>query len=292
MDAFKRRKAIRTVFTKLLNKYENVEGDELYVLYQQICEKYEQLKQLDEEIFDNCESESDLVKELEDQESYKEKFLKSKLKFQCSKKKEEADAKIKINKLNLPVIDPIKFDGNPKNWLPFWTQFKRIDSQDICSGDKYHYLINSLEVGSKARNLVSKFPATESGYKEAVIHLQERFGREDILVEMYVRELISLIITKPKSHKGYVTQLYDQVESQLRALNSLGVTRDKFSAILYPLVESALPTDVLMMWERTKSNFLIVSLEDNKSPVLNDSRNVKSVSVCSKLSGLMEFFKN
>ena len=147
MDAFKRRKAIRTVFTKLLNKYENVEGDELYVLYQQICEKYEQLKQLDEEIFDNCESESDLVKELEEQESYNEKFLKSELKYQCSiNVKEEADTNIKINtKLNLPVIHLITFDWNPKDWLAFWTQFKRIDSQDICSGDKYYYLMNSLE---------------------------------------------------------------------------------------------------------------------------------------------------
>lgn len=33
-----------------------------------------------------------------------------------------------------------------------------------------------------------------------------------------------------------LSTLYDQLETQLRALESLGVTTDKYAAMLYPLV--------------------------------------------------------
>ncbi|UYV60243.1 hypothetical protein LAZ67_1000533, partial [Cordylochernes scorpioides] len=43
-----------------------------------------------------------------------------------------------------------------------------------------------------------------------------------------------------------------RLSSQLRALGSLGVTTDKCAAILYPMVESALPEDLFVAWERTR----------------------------------------
>jgi uncharacterized UBP type Zn finger protein len=38
---------------------------------------------------------------------------------------------------------------------------------------------------------------------------------------------------------------------QLRALESLGVTIDKYAAIFYPLEESALPDKVMKAWDRS-----------------------------------------
>ncbi|UYV65698.1 hypothetical protein LAZ67_3005173, partial [Cordylochernes scorpioides] len=46
--------------------------------------------------------------------------------------------------------------------------------------------------------------------------------------------------------------LYVGLSSQLQALGSLGVTTDKCAAILYPMVESALPEDLFVAWERTR----------------------------------------
>ncbi|KAJ8980431.1 hypothetical protein NQ317_018823 [Molorchus minor] len=51
-----------------------------------------------------------------------------------------------------------------------------------------------------------------------------------------------------------LTSLFDQLETQLRALETLGVTSDKYAAMLYPLVESALPEDILIVWERHRNN--------------------------------------
>ncbi|CAG7829155.1 unnamed protein product [Allacma fusca] len=40
------------------------------------------------------------------------------------------------------------------------------------------------------------------------------------------------------------------METQLHALESLGVTQNMYEAMLYPLVESSLPEEVFRTWER------------------------------------------
>ncbi|UYV72667.1 hypothetical protein LAZ67_10000255 [Cordylochernes scorpioides] len=74
-----------------------------------------------------------------------------------------------------------------------------------------------------------------------------------MLVEVYVRDLIA--ITLENAHGRNTTPfstVYVRLSSQLRALGSLGVTTDKCAAILYPMVESALPEDLFVAWERTR----------------------------------------
>ncbi len=50
-----------------------------------------------------------------------------------------------------------------------------------------------------------------------------------------------------------VTFLYDKLYAQLKALEKLGVHSDKYASILYPLVESSLPVDLLIIWERHRN---------------------------------------
>ena len=38
-------------------------------------------------------------------------------------------------------------------------------------------------------------------------------------------------------------QLYDKLESNFRALESIGMTSDKYTAMLFPLVESCIPEE-------------------------------------------------
>ncbi|GFU83513.1 hypothetical protein TNCV_3025601 [Trichonephila clavipes] len=49
-----------------------------------------------------------------------------------------------------------------------------------------------MEPGSKAERLVLSFPATAANYPKAIDQLKERFGREDLLVQIYVRDLLTL----------------------------------------------------------------------------------------------------
>ncbi|GFU76802.1 uncharacterized protein TNCV_4519591 [Trichonephila clavipes] len=48
--------------------------------------------------------------------------------------------------------------------------------------------------------------------------------------------------------------LYDELESKLRSLESLGKTQDKYGDFLTPLVESCLPEEVLVAWERSRNH--------------------------------------
>ncbi|GFW32243.1 uncharacterized protein TNCV_2143233 [Trichonephila clavipes] len=46
--------------------------------------------------------------------------------------------------------------------------------------------------------------------------------------------------------------LYDELEGKIRSLKSLGWTQDKYGEFLSPLVESFLPEDILLTFERSK----------------------------------------
>lgn len=144
-------------------------------------------------------------------------------------------------KFRLLEIEFEKFNGDLKNWLYFWTLFKKIDvDQDIAEEDKFQYLIQATLEGSRAREFVNSFPPTKGNYKKAIEGLKARFAQEDMLVEVYVRELLVLVLKKALSSDDQMSlcSLYDKLESQLRALESLGVTSDKYAAMLYPMVES------------------------------------------------------
>ncbi|GFU97563.1 uncharacterized protein TNCV_4508821 [Trichonephila clavipes] len=113
-----------------------------------------------------------------------------------------------------------------------------------------------MEPGSKAERLVLSFPATAANYPKAIDQLKERFGREGLLVQIYVRDLLTLVMKNAAT--GRVTAdlplLYDELESKLRSLESLGKTQDKYGDFLMPLVESCLPEEVLVAWKRSRNH--------------------------------------
>ncbi|GFY47683.1 uncharacterized protein TNIN_428211 [Trichonephila inaurata madagascariensis] len=51
----------------------------------------------------------------------------------------------------------------------------------------------------------------------------------------------------------YLPSLYDELESKIRALESLGRTQEKYGDFLSPLVESCLPDEILIAWERFRN---------------------------------------
>lgn len=114
------------------------------------------------------------------------------------------------------------------------------------AGDKFHYLLQSTT--GKAHSMVSSVPAIAANYQPAITQLKNRFGREDLLIQFYVRDILKIVLN---GRKREVSSLYDDLECRLRALNSLGVTREKYSAILFPLIESCLPEDLLREFERS-----------------------------------------
>ncbi|UYV73036.1 K02A2.6-like [Cordylochernes scorpioides] len=160
----------------------------------------------------------------------------------------------KSNLHRLPKLKLPKFGGEAREWLQFWSAFQSVhDDDSISACVKFQYLQNCMIKGSVSEEIFSSFPNSAANYPLAISTLKERFGREDMLVEVYVRDLIAITLENAHGRNTIsFSTVYVRLSSQLRALGSLGVTTDKCAAILYPMVESALPEDLFVAWERTR----------------------------------------
>ncbi|XP_035712075.1 uncharacterized protein LOC110855479 [Folsomia candida] len=143
----------------------------------------------------------------------------------------------------------MKFDGEIKNWLEWWAQFKKIDEdEDLHVTDKFHYLVQSMVSGSKAADLIRSYPKTDANYPKAIGALKERYGKEDILVDLYTRELAQFLFEKEKLS---LEKFYDRLQTQLQALESLGVKSERDTLFLRPIIETSLPKEIFNAWYRS-----------------------------------------
>lgn len=277
------RTIIRRAFTKISNELDksllSKESKDLVAIkaeYNKLQDKASRLFKLDDEVkevlcSDSSVKEEDIDTEFETVESYRDILSSITAKYDhvmvevspqpgrsvVSEGNVDGQVRLACKKiLNLPKIQLNQFDGDVKNWIGFWGQYKKVhEDADLEPVDKFQYLIQALKPGSSARELVESFPPSDKNYEKAIEQLKSRFGRDEFLIEVYVREMLSLVLQQATlSTKLSLCKLYDKLETQLRALETLGVTSDKYASMLYPLVESALPDETLRAWERYRSS--------------------------------------
>ncbi|GFX67813.1 uncharacterized protein TNCV_1565141 [Trichonephila clavipes] len=158
-------------------------------------------------------------------------------------------------KLNCRKLNLKNLTGSAKEYLTFWGQFKKIhEDESLPKEDKFQSLLQAVVSNSNAARVVESFPSTAENYPKAIAQLQERFGREDLLVQIYERDLLSMVMRNAATgrSKTDLPALYDELEAKIRALESLGWTQDKYGEFLSPFVESCLPADILLAFERSK----------------------------------------
>ncbi|GBM75523.1 hypothetical protein AVEN_180637-1 [Araneus ventricosus] len=273
MDALKtKRKSLRTSFTATANKLKEClakkedakDGDKLRALNSQLEDKFLRLDVIQNKIssllLENTDTAAEYETDFQAAEDYRDNFLELKSKLETLLNKVsgsflESSSELDVVKLNLPKFELKMFSGDPKEFLTFWSIFSQIhDSEELTAIDKFQYLYQSMVPDSRAARLISSFPITTGNYPKAVEQLKLRFGREDLLVQIYVRDLLSLVLKNATTGKNApdLATLYDMLETKLRALESLGRTKEKFADFLEPLVESCLPENVLRAWERSR----------------------------------------
>lgn len=280
MEIIKRNKtAHRTAFTKSYTKLENlltsdvIDLEEIETCLQIFKQKAECLEMTHISYLDALTDENDYMTEFDVVEDYRERALRLELKskriLKDALKKESNNTSLNSNETNLnnnsnsqtatprlPEIEIYKFSGDLKNWLTFWNQFQAIhENKNLTNIDKFHYLIQSTNHKSEARELIESFPITKENYPLAIDSLIERYGRKELLIDFYVRELLKLVLNSAMKNKpDSLSCLYNKLSTQLRALSSLGVTTDQCGTILYPLVESSLPITLLRSFERQRKH--------------------------------------
>ncbi|GFU96805.1 integrase catalytic domain-containing protein [Trichonephila clavipes] len=263
-----RRTPLRTAFTKAVNHLQEiiendpVDKNAVETAFEMLDAKSVKLKKIDEDILElmietNCTQEAYNI-EFEAIEGYTEKMIVWQVRVKNIMKTDALGQKdnhslvtSSSSSLRLPKIQFQQFSGELTDWLRFHNQFKKIrEDESIDDGDKFQYLIQATTPKFRARDIVESFPATPENYRKAFEYLRMRFGQEDVLIQVYVRELLKLVLQNTEVNKVNLFSLYDKIEAQLRALGSLGVTKEKYAAMLFPLVESCLPAEILRAWER------------------------------------------
>ena len=276
----KKRTSLRIACTKALNSLnallENVTSGtaEMTVAYGLVVDKHKELEEnaasIMEELFSGEAEDEEIQREIDDHDVYKSRFLLAK--YKCDSRMAARNVRassaspantasnsanlVEARKTyNLPKIELVKFSGNVREWLQFWSLFKKIhEDENMVNEDKFQYLIQAMVPDSRAAELVKSYPPTSQNYEKAIDGLKKRFGRDDLQIEVYVRELLQLVLQNAMSSKEVqLASLYDKIESYLRALDSLGVTTEKCAAMLFPLVESSLPEELLRVWQRSSS---------------------------------------
>ncbi|KAF6210051.1 hypothetical protein GE061_015807 [Apolygus lucorum] len=250
--------------------------DELTTAYTQVETEAQRVFDLDEKVqrqlLEAETSEDVLMEEFTRVQEYRGKLYLVQAKYDRLTKQQNEDARSHASKscsvqtsmrddvsnskrkFCMPKMDPIRYDGSLMGWIGFWGQFRKIhEDKEYDDDDKFQILLLYTVPGSKARKIVESFPPSGENYSKALEHLKSRCAKEEHLVEAYVRELLRLIISQVQQANVPLSSLYDSLQTQLRALETLGVTKDKYAAMLFPLVESCLPVDILRAWGRHRS---------------------------------------
>jgi len=116
----------------------------------------------------------------------------------------------KKRQYKLPKTELKKFSGNVMEWLNWWSQFSKIhEDKDLHDSDKFQYLAQAMQEGSKAAELIKVYPQSPASYPRAVAALKDRFGKEKILKRGYVRELLKKIVSNSKE-KVPISKSFDK----------------------------------------------------------------------------------
>lgn len=272
MNAAKKQRTVhRALFTKSLNSFiakcnnATVSLEERQVALQMLESRMQELELTNSKYVNflsesEAATEEDIVEDMEVQDQYKEKFLEARLRFLGqipTNSRQEANGQLATHTekpFKRPFLKIVKYSGSVSTWLQFWSHFRKIhEDRSVSQEDKLEYLKQMMEEGSKAESVVNGFPTTAENYDKAFESLKNRFGRDDLLIEFYTRELLSLALQNAtnKGKQVDVSTIYDKISAHIRALETLGVKTDNCATMLYPLVESSLPEEILRTWQRS-----------------------------------------
>ena len=193
-------------------------------------EKLGTLKNLDEQIFENCkDKDNDIDDEIMEAGSFREQVHECLIKIEEVLTVQETRTSTQDNpsgghsshdssitepkiKAKLRKLSLKKFNGNPLHWQSWWDCFNSaVHSNDsfLMEIDKFLYMKYLLE--GQAAACISGLQLTEKNYAEAVETLKQRLGVRQVIINAHMDSLI-------KS-----PSVLDHIESRVRGLQGLGV---------------------------------------------------------------------
>ena len=89
-----------------------------------------------------------------------------------------------------------------------------------------------------------------SNYEEAIDILKARFGNKQQIVNRHMEILLNLDTATCHYHERSLRQLHDTVESNVRSLKSLRVSRESYGGLLSSILMNKLPQEFRLVITR------------------------------------------
>ena len=156
-------------------------------------------------------------------------------------------------KVHLPKLEIEKFDGDVTNWSSFWDQFSSAihENDSLNEITKFNYLKTFL--CDSAKLTIHGLQFTSENYKEAINLLKERYGNTQVLINAFMRKFVRLPSVDSKNVES-LRLFYDNVETSVRNLKTLGVEVNTYGSLLIPLLNEKLPDGLRLRIARNFEN--------------------------------------
>ena len=115
-----------------------------------------------------------------------------------------------------------------------------IDSNSQLSDiEKMNFLMNYVE--GEAESTIKGLKLHGDNYRTAKNMLEERFGDTQVLISTHMAKLLSLETVTNVNDVKKLRQLYDEIETQVRSLQCLGLDPRQYGSMLTPVLLTKIP---------------------------------------------------
>ncbi|GFX84237.1 DUF1758 domain-containing protein [Trichonephila clavipes] len=271
----KTRSVSRSLVTKQINKLESeisntADKTTVHEIYMQLISKFEELSTLDKEIENLIDIES-LEEEIVTREEYRDKFIIWKIRaeryvesvsniaIQNSVENQLQNITLPLNStvssiLNQPRLPKLtleSFSGKDISSFPsFWARFKSAvhENSSLNDVDKFSYL--KSVVTSDGELAIRGLTLTSENYAKAMKILENRFGRKELIVDFHMNRLLNLTPVRKSFDVIALRNLYDQLEINIRGLESLEISPNSYSCLLFLIIMKAIPPDLALEYNK------------------------------------------
>ena len=171
----------------------------------------------------------------------------------------------------IPAIELPRFDGSIDKYEEFIDSFEAIiqNHPDIEDVERFIFLKRHLD--PPASDLLEGFSTTNTDYRQALELFKETYGNKSLLRQIRISKLLNI---EHHDGKSSLRNIYNQIRTHIRSLESLGVNAEDYSLFLTPIVLSKLKRDMNKKWYRKNDdsinhllNFIQAEVESTESAI-------------------------
>ena len=149
-----------------------------------------------------------------------------------------------------------------EHWQEFWDSFKSAihDSPWLAKVDKFKYLRSYLD--EPAKKVIGGLSLTDADYDSAVQILKNRYARPAQIKRAHMSQLINLPAVYNEKNITKLQQLHDDIETNFRSLEALGVDHDSYSSIIVPTLLEKIPESIRLAMFRFGADQLDMDVKE------------------------------